>query len=77
MVVGCVQNYSTHFIKKLGKSFEPFSHKVKKNAKKGQQRQTIGPKMSILAYLLPFFHFWSIFIHFEQNKQIQNLLKIC
>ena len=71
MVVGCVQHYSTHFIKKLGKSFKPFSQNVKKTAKKGQQRQKIGPKMTILAYLLPFFHFWSILIHFEQQKKFK------
>ena len=35
MVVGCVQHYSTHFIKKLGKKLEPFFHKIQKNAKKG------------------------------------------
>ena len=40
MAVGCVQHYSTHFIKKLGKSLEPFFHKIKKTAKKGQK----GPK---------------------------------
>ena len=34
MVVGCVQHYSTHFRIKLGKSLEPFFHKVK-TAKKG------------------------------------------
>ena len=34
MVVGCVQPYSTHFINKLGKSLEPFFHKVQKNVKK-------------------------------------------
>ena len=40
MVVGCVQHYSTHFIKKLGKSLEPFfikSKKLQKRAKKGQK----------------------------------------
>ena len=42
MVVGCVQHYSTHFIKKIGKSLEPFFHKVQKNCKK-------GPKRAILA----------------------------
>ena len=72
MVVGGVQHYSTHFINKLGKSVEPFSHKVNKNANNGHKRQQIGPKMTILAFLLPFFHFWSIFIHFE--KKNQNLL---
>ena len=40
MVVGCVQHYSTYFIKKIGKSLEPFFHKVQKNEKKGQK----GPK---------------------------------
>ena len=45
MVVGCVQHYSTHFIKKVGKSSEPFFHKVQKNAKKGQK----GSKRGILA----------------------------
>ena len=33
MVVGCVQHYSTHFVKKLGKSLESFFCKVKKTAK--------------------------------------------
>ena len=45
MVVGCVQHYSTHFNKKLGKSLEPFFHKVQKTAKKGQK----GEKRGILA----------------------------
>ena len=35
MVVGCVQHYSTHYIRKIGKSLEPFFHKVQKTAKKG------------------------------------------
>ena len=39
MVVGCVQHYSTHFIKKIGKSLEPFFHKVQKTAKKGKKCQ--------------------------------------
>ena len=34
MVVGCVQHYSTNFVKKLGKSLESFFRKVKKNCKK-------------------------------------------
>ena len=34
MVVGCVKHYSTHFIKKLGKSLEPFFNKVQKTATK-------------------------------------------
>ena len=45
MVVGCVQHYSTHFIKKIGKSLEPFLHKVQKTAKKvkkGQKRAKKG-----------------------------------
>ena len=37
MVVVRVQHYSTHFIKKLGKSLETFFHKVQKTAKKGQK----------------------------------------
>ena len=37
MVVGCVQHYSTHFIKTLGKLLEPVFHKVQKTAKKGQK----------------------------------------
>ena len=45
MVVGCVQHYSTHFIKKLGKSLEPFFRKVQKTAKNGKK----WPKMPILA----------------------------
>ena len=36
MVVGCVQHYSTHFIKKLGKSLEPFFHKVQQNKNKNK-----------------------------------------
>ena len=38
-VVGCVQHYSTHFIKKLGKSLDPFFHKVQKT-EKGPKRAT-------------------------------------
>ena len=45
MVVGCVQHYSTHFIKKLGKSLELFFHKVEKTAKKGKN----GLQRAILA----------------------------
>ena len=41
MVVGCVQHYSTHYIKKIGKSLEPFFHKVQKNEKKKGNK---GPK---------------------------------
>ena len=37
MVVGCVQHYSTHFIKIIGKSLEPFFYKVQKTAKKGKK----------------------------------------
>ena len=40
MIVGCVQHYSTHFIKKIGKSLELFFHKVQKlqkRAKKGKK----------------------------------------
>ena len=42
MVVGCVQHYSTHFLKKIGKSLEPFCHKGQKTAKKGQKWQKGG-----------------------------------
>ena len=48
MVVGYVQHYSTHFIKKLGKSLDPFfiiSQKLQKMAQKGQK----GPTRAILA----------------------------
>ena len=45
MVVGCVKHYSTHFIQKLGKSLQPFFHKVQKTAKKVKK----GPKRGILA----------------------------
>ena len=45
MVLGCVQDYFTHFIKKLGKSLETFFHKIQKTAKKGKK----GPKRAILA----------------------------
>ena len=44
MVVGCVQHYSTHYIKKIGKSLEPFSHKVQKTAKKGKKGQKRAKK---------------------------------
>ena len=47
MAVGCVQHYSTHYIKKIGKSLEPFFHKVQKTEKKGQK----GAKKGILAIL--------------------------
>ena len=47
MVVGRVQHYSRHFINKLGKSSEPFFHKVQKTAKKGKKGQQIGPEMLI------------------------------
>ena len=46
-VVGCVQHYSTHFIKKIGKSLKPFFRKVQKNAKKsqnGKQKSKKGGK---------------------------------
>ena len=33
MAVGCVQHYSTHFVKQLGKSLESFYRKVQKTAK--------------------------------------------
>ena len=47
MVVGCVQRYSIHFIKKIGKSLELFFHKVQKTAKKSKQ----GPKRAKKAIL--------------------------
>ena len=34
MVVGCVEHYSTHFSKELGKLLESFFHKVQKTVKK-------------------------------------------
>ena len=37
MVVGCVQHYSTHYSNKLGKSLEPFFHKVQKTAKRAKK----------------------------------------
>ena len=37
MVVGCVQHYSRHFVKKLGKLLESFFRKVQKTAKNGQK----------------------------------------
>ena len=40
MAVGCVQHYSSHFGKKLGKSLESFFCKVQKTAKNGKN----GPK---------------------------------
>ena len=39
MVVGCVQHYSTHFVKKLVKSLESFFRKVQKTAKIGNNGQ--------------------------------------
>ena len=42
MVVGCVQHYSTHFIKKIGKSLVQFFHKVQKTVKKGKKGQKGG-----------------------------------
>ena len=65
MVLGRIQHYSTHFIKKLGKSLELFFHQVQKSAKKGKK----GQKIMILAFFLPFFHLWSIFVDFEQKKK--------
>ena len=56
MVVVCVQHYSTHFIKKLGKSLESFFHKVQKTAKKGKK----WPKMANNDHKLRFY----------QNQQI-------
>ena len=45
MVVGCVQHYSTHFIKKIGKSLELCFYKVqKKTAKKVKKGQKKGSK---------------------------------
>ena len=44
MVVGCVQHYSTHFIRKIGQSLEPFFHKLQKTVKKGQKRGKKGQK---------------------------------
>ena len=65
MIVGCVQHYSTHFIKILEKSLEPISHNVQKTAKKGQKMPQIGPKMTILAYLLLF----KFLVHFSPKIQ--------
>ena len=42
MAVGCVQYYSTHFVKKLGKSLESFFRKDQKTAKNGPK----WPKMA-------------------------------
>ena len=42
MVVGCVQHYSTHFIKKIGKSLEPFFRNVQKTARNDQKCQTMA-----------------------------------
>ena len=53
MVVGCVQHYSTHYIKKIGKSLETFFHKVQKNEKRAKKGQK-GPKRAILAKLAIF-----------------------
>ena len=48
MVVGCVQHYSTDFLKKIGKSLEPFFHKVQKNEKRAKKGKK-GQKWAILA----------------------------
>ena len=45
LVVGCVQHYSTHFVKQLGKSLESFFRKVQKTAKNSKK----WPKIPILA----------------------------
>ena len=50
MIVGCVQHYSTHFIKKIGKSLEPFFHKVQKTAKRANKGQK-GTQMGVVAIL--------------------------
>ena len=42
MGVGCVHYYSTHFIKKLEKSLEPFFHKVQKTTKRAKKGQKGG-----------------------------------
>ena len=39
MIVGCVQHYSTHFVKKLGKSLESFFRKVQTTVKNGKNGQ--------------------------------------
>ena len=44
MVIGCVQHYSTYFIKKLGKSLEPFVPKVKKLQKREKKGKKKGNK---------------------------------
>ena len=43
MVVGCVQHYTTHFIKKLGKQLETFFSSPK-NCQKGPKRAKMGQK---------------------------------
>ena len=48
MVVSCVQHYSTHFIKKLGKSLEPFFHNVQKTAKRAK-KDNKAPQRAVLA----------------------------
>ena len=50
MGVRCVQHYSTHYIKKIGKSLEPFFHKVQKMKKRGKNDQK-GAKRGILSIL--------------------------
>ena len=69
MVAGCVQHYSTHFIKKLGKSLEPFFHKVKKTAKKGQNWAIKLVKNADFHLFLPFFSF---LVNFKQTKKFKN-----
>ena len=71
MVVGCVQHYYTHYIKKIGKSLEPFFHKVQKTAKKckkGRKNGKKGPKNTDLRLFLTFFSFMVHFVNFEPKK---------
>ena len=80
MVVGCVQHYSTYFIKKIGKSLEPLFHKVQKIAKKGNnggKRAKKGAENADFRLFLPFFNFWSIFVNFEPKKKFKISNKNC
>ena len=67
MVVGCVQHYSTHFIKQLGKSLEPFFHKVQKtgkNVKICKKKCQKSPKPGKFKKIVVLTQFWPIFTQF-------------
>ena len=59
----------------LGTNNELFFHKVQKNVYKWQKMAKKGDKNADFRLFLPFFHFWSIFVNFEQkkNQNFKNL----